>query len=542
MQRPKKKRVRPLSKKALTLFREAILIFERGNLEASLELAEKAAYVSQNHPETLAFLGGLYLEIGSVSRGLECLKEAHLKDIKNLALKKRLADAYCLSRDYKNAISLYQGLVSIETENSSLLINFGVALAGLGKTDEASEILRRFMSGPQQPLENILNLALLAKQLGENEKFIFFLREAILIDPNQGEVFYNLAISKKFSKTDGDLVVIEKAKERSVPDSESHMFFSFALSKVYEDCGFVDAAMVNLNQANLQWRKKIKYNAEIDTKISVKIAEVFSSDFLAIDRPQGPRDTSVTPIFIVGMPRSGTTLVEQIISSHSKVFGCGELSLLQTLAADLKIDQFFLKKQGLKLTFPDSILKLTSIQLQELGQNYLSQLPEGSSNYVYITDKMPSNFRLLGFIRLILPNAIIIHCRRSPLDTCFSCYSTYFPYGQEFSYDFQELGRHYKNYINLMSHWRRNFGKSILDLDYEKLIENTKEETERLLSFCGLPWENQCLDFYKSKRHVETASSLQVRQPIYKTSVSRWLKFKPYLGPLIDELGPLAGS
>lgn len=236
------------------------------------------------------------------------------------------------------------------------------------------------------------------------------------------------------------------------------------------------------------------------------------------------------------MPRSGTTLVEHILASHSRVYGGGELSDLRRLAGGLN------KLSPTGHDFPDGVADLGPKDLHRLGRTYWEAVRRRAPDAPHVTDKAPGNFRYLGLIHLMLPRARIIHCVRNPVDTCLSCYKLLFVSGQNFSYDLVELGRYHRLYTRLMDHWRAVMPGRILDVRYEDLVAAQERETRRLLEFCGLPWEDACLSFHTTRRLVKTASATQVRQPIYKSAVGSWKRYARHLGPLLESLGPLAGD
>jgi len=234
---------------------------------------------------------------------------------------------------------------------------------------------------------------------------------------------------------------------------------------------------------------------------------------------------------IVGMPRSGTSLVEQIIASHSQVHGAGELLDLTRITDDW-VEQV---RAG---SFPKRASELAAEDLSQRGSRYVAALRRHSSTATYVTDKEPFNYRLLGFLRLILPNAKIIHCMRDPVDTCMSSYKRLFGAGMFFSYDLQDLGNYYNSYRKLMDHWRAVLPRqSMFEVQYEDLVADQEGKTRELLSFCGLPWEEQCMNFHENERAVRTPSFAQVRQPIYKTAVASSRKYYPYIQPLLETLG-----
>jgi hypothetical protein len=255
----------------------------------------------------------------------------------------------------------------------------------------------------------------------------------------------------------------------------------------------------------------------------VSMAEIFSPTLLNAKANMGAR--SNLPVFVVGMPRSGTTLVEQILASHPMVYGSGELKRLHTLVEGIE-------------GFPNAARDLPATQLRALGEAYLAFVKPMASGRRHVVDKMPSNFLLAGMIRLILPDAHIIHCRRNPVDTCLSCYTKLFAGEQAFAYDHAELGRFHRAYQALMAHWRSILPPShFLEVDYEAVVDDVEREAQRLLNYLGLPWDKAVLSFHETDRPVRTASVNQVREPIYRTSAGRWRQHAAHLQPLLTALG-----
>jgi hypothetical protein len=259
-----------------------------------------------------------------------------------------------------------------------------------------------------------------------------------------------------------------------------------------------------------------------------RIRAIFSADLMA--RRSGIGCASSVPVFVIGMPRSGTTLVEQILASHSKVFGAGELPDLSNAVARLRVQDGH--------AFPEIVPLLSDRQLRQIGENYAASISSLAPAAERITDKMPLNFFFAGLISLALPNARIIHVRRDPVDTCFSCFSTLFTGEHRVAYELSELGRYYRAYENLMEHWRRVLpAGAMIEVQYEKVVADLEGEARRLIAHCGLEWEDACLAFDRTERAVRTASVAQVRRPIYRSSVGRWQRYQLHLRPLLDALG-----
>jgi hypothetical protein len=305
--------------------------------------------------------------------------------------------------------------------------------------------------------------------------------------------------------------------------SESRMHLDFALGKAYDDLGRYESAMTHLLRGNALKRADTPYDEAKVLGVFDAMEKTVTPAFLA--EHSGNGNASALPIFIVGMPRSGTTLVEQILSSIPGVTGMGELMAFQSS----------LTNAG---AFPAA--GSTKTWFDGLGNAYLKSLGKLSPQSMRIIDKMPSNFIYAGLIHLALPNAKIIHLKRDPIDTCLSCFSRLFSGDQPFSYDLAELGRYYRRYIQLTDHWRQVLPTTAwLDVSYEALVADLETEAKKLVQFLGLEWTDQCLAFHQTKRTVKTASAVQVRQPLYSSSVGRNHHYTPYLGPLLGALNGL---
>ena len=303
----------------------------------------------------------------------------------------------------------------------------------------------------------------------------------------------------------------------------------FALGKAYADLDQRERSFHHLLEGNALKRREFVYDEAETLGFLDRIRTVFTAELMHSKRGLG--DASMVPIFIVGMPRSGTTLVEQILASHPKVFGAGELKEFSKAATSLGMSNG-------ALSFPEVVPALSAEQLRQLGTSYLDGVAAAAPKAERITDKMPANFSFVGLIHLALPNARIIHMRRDPIDTCLSCFSQLFAGDVPYCYNLGELGRYYRAYQTLMEHWRRVLPAGLmLEVEYEKVVADIEGQARQTVAYCGLEWDDACLDFYKTQRPIRTASATQVRQPIYRTSVGRWKPYQHLLQPLIKELG-----
>jgi hypothetical protein len=323
------------------------------------------------------------------------------------------------------------------------------------------------------------------------------------------------------------------AKDAASLDEDDRINLHFALGKAHADLEEHERSFAHLLQANALQRKKLKYDEAFTLGEIEHIGSVFDDELMRAKKRWG--NPSYTPVFIIGMPRSGTSLIEQILASHPKVFGAGEVDAFGDAVAEL------CRTDGGQL-FPALVRSLDRDRLRRLGANYLAAVrdivPAGLAP-ARVTDKMPGNFAFAGLIHLALPNARIIHARRDPIDTCLSCFSIGFTGGSiHYSYDLGELGRYYRAYAALMAHWRKILPAGVmLDVQYEDVVDDLEGQARRIVAHCGLPWDERCLAFHATDRAVRTASAAQVRRPIYRSSVGRWRPRPELLQPLLDGLG-----
>jgi len=316
------------------------------------------------------------------------------------------------------------------------------------------------------------------------------------------------------------------------PDDELHL--SFALGKALEDRGDYDEAFRHYANGNAARRRSVHWDADAYYADIETLVKFFDRTFFETRSLAG--SASTTPIFIVGLPRAGSTLLEQILASHSQVEGTMELPDIMAM-----VGRFAGRgSQESALQYPNVLAGLSHAELEALGSEYLERTAVHRAGAAHFVDKMPNNFAHIGFIHLILPQAKIIDARRHPIACGFSVFKQLFAHGQNFSYSLQDIGRYYRDYARLMSHWDAVLPGRVCRVHYEAVVENTEQEVRRLLAYCGLEFEPACLEFHRTRRQVRTASSEQVRQPIYKDAVEQWRNFEKHLAPLAEALGPLA--
>jgi hypothetical protein len=313
-------------------------------------------------------------------------------------------------------------------------------------------------------------------------------------------------------------------------DLENQIAAHFAMGKALGDLGQYHDAFRHLLRANALKRQTMDYDEPQRLAMFENIRATFSPDFMKAR--SGGGDGSWSPIFIVGMPRSGTTLLEQVLASHSKVFGAGELETFKEAIAEC------VRSRGVTDAYPLLAEALTQDHIRQLGEKYTTRVRARAPEVERIVDKMPLNFAFVGLIHLALPNARVINVRRDPLDTCVSCFSLLFSGSQPFAYDLGELGRYFRGYERVMEHWHEVLPPGVMiDVRYEDLVDDLEGTAKRALRHCGLDWEDACRDFHDTKRPVRTASQMQVREPVYRRSIGNWRRYGEYLEPLARALG-----
>jgi tetratricopeptide (TPR) repeat protein len=379
------------------------------------------------------------------------------------------------------------------------------------------------------------NMGNALKELGRLDEANSAYVEAIRLEPGLTGAHLNLADSKTFTRNDSQLAALETlAAKTDCLSAADRIHLGFALAKAYADLKDHPRAFKHLREANAAKRATIAYDEAATFAFFDRIERTFTA--AAIRTRSGGGDPSAMPIFVIGMPRSGTTLVEQILASHPMVFGAGELRALYDIVATVH------DVAGNTLDYPEFMSVADGTALRQIGLRYIAELrkraPTSERVPGRITDKMPSNYYYVGLIHLALPNAKIVHCVRDPIDTCISCFTKLFTAEQSHTYDLAELGRYYRRYQRLMAHWRRVLPAGrMLDIRYEDVVADLEGQARRLLDYCGLPWDDGCLAFHRTVRPVRTASATQVRQPIYKSAVGRWKAYEKELGPLLAALG-----
>lgn len=370
------------------------------------------------------------------------------------------------------------------------------------------------------------------KSQGRQAEALREYRAAIAQQPDFGEVYWSMANLKVFRFEPAEVAAMEEQVKRADLSESADVHFRFALGKACEDAGNYDRAWEFYHTGNQRQRQQVSYDpAGFDARHQ-QMAEVFTREFL--DQHAGHGFESDAPIFIVGLPRSGSTLIEQILASHSQVEGTLEPPTLGEIAVSTA------RYRRDRLEYPESVRDLRGRDFRAYGKEYIEQTKTfRSTSRPRFTDKLPNNFSHVGFVHLILPNATIINARRHPLDSILGSYKQLFGQGQNFTYDMGELVLYYRRYHELMKHWHRVLPGKVLDVHYEETVGDFAAQVRRILAHCGLPFEEACMRFHETHRAVRTASSEQVRQPLYTRALGTWRRYEKHLRPWQEDLADI---
>jgi tetratricopeptide (TPR) repeat protein len=429
---------------------------------------------------------------------------------------------------HQEAIGQYQQALTLDGNSAEVRNNLATALQGLGQFEAAIAGYQAALAVKPDQAEAHNNIGVVFQALGRLEEASQAYERATRLAPRNTEFQLNFASSRRFTRADPRLVALQALEnDLSSLRTEQQIPLCFALGKAYADLGEHPRSFDYLVKGNALKRAEVRYDEAATLKRFERIRAAFTSALLR--EKSGAGDPSTAPVFVLGMPRSGTTLVEQILASHSKVFGAGELDAFGRIVATV------VSAHG--VAFPELASTISAEALRSLGARYVERLSRAPTAAERIVDKMPSNFAFVGLIHLALPHARIIHTRRDPLDTCLSCFSILFASEHAHAYDLGELGRFYRGYASLMAHWRHVLPPGVmLEVQYEDVIDDLEGQARSIIAHCGLDWEDSCLAFHETQRPVETASARQVRQPIYRSSVGRWRPYAGLLRPLRQAL------
>jgi len=429
----------------------------------------------------------------------------------------------------EEAIPCYRRVVELEPEHVGGWSGLGAAYARIGDVEKGAEAYAQSIKLQPNLPGTHMSYAHELKTLGRQAEALREYRAAIALKPDFGEAYWSMANLKVFRFEAAEVEAMEGQLKRDDLSENANVHFRFALGKAYEDAGDYDRAWEYYDTGNQRQRPLVSYDPVGFESRHEEIAEVFSREFL--EQHTGEGFESDAPIFIVGLPRSGSTLIEQILSSHSQVEGTLELPTLGKIA----VSTGFFRRENRE--YPGAVRDLHGRDFRSFGQQYIEETQVyRTTGKPRFTDKLPNNFSHVGFAHLILPNAKFINARRHPLDSLLGSYKQLFGKGQNFTYDVNELGLYYRQYYEMMKHWHRVLPGKVLDVHYEDTVGDLETQVRRILAHCGLPFEEGCLRFYENERAVKTASSEQVRQPLYTRALGTWRRYARHLGYWQEEL------
>jgi tetratricopeptide (TPR) repeat protein len=508
--------------------REAEALQEAGDIKKAEDIYRRILKKDPDHVEAARLLAGI------ASRHKR-FREAEVFLLRATALAPGYARAWVdlveaqrEQEKYDEAIAGAERLIAIEPEKAeSHMVHAGV-LGVAGRHEEAIAAYRRALELAPQKAAAMCGMAHHLKTIGEQEEAVRQYRACIAARPDHAEAYWSLANLKTFRFDAGEVAAMERlVQDGQLPD-ESLCMLHNALGLEYEARGDFDRAFANFQRCNSLRRKQESYDP-VDTEATHdRVIRFFDERRL---REGSSDDVHPVPIFIVGLPRSGSTLIEQILASHSQVEGTHELSDLSKLVRSYRGRRNEL--------FPETLGHLRAQGWARLGREYVERTAKHRRGAPFFIDKNPNNFVFAGVVKLAMPNAKIINARRHPVDSCLGSYKQLFASGQPFTYDLTELGEYYLQYQRLMDHWHRVLPGFVLDVHYEHVVADFENEVRRMLDFCGLPFEEGCLNFHETRRPVKTASSEQVRRPLYSSSVNLWRNYERHLGELMQILKPV---
>ena len=511
----------------------AVNLFREGKIAQSESLCRKFLFDNPANVTAIRLLADIGIKVGAwddaenlLARCLELAPDFRLA---------RLNYAQVLSQREKlvQALAQVELLLASEPDRPTYLVLKGATLVKKGDFDQALACYEYLLSRhPPRPMGTLVYGHAL-KTVGRQQEAIAAYRRSIALRPSFGDAYWSMANLKTFRFEDSDIEAMRQQIQAPDGSLEDHFHLCFALGKALEDRGEYEESFRHYHRGNTIKEKLEKYDADRTTDDLRRMTAICTAELFSERAGQGC--SASDPIFIVGLPRSGSTLLEQILASHSRVDGTKELidipAMVRRLGGKRKAKQVS--------RYPEILRDLDSDQLRALGEEYLERTRIQRGSAPFFIDKMPNNFSHIGLIHLILPNARIIDARRHPMAACFSAYTQLFAKGQSFTYGLSNIGRYYRDYVEMMDHWDRVLPGKVLLVHYEDVVAGTESQIRRILDHCGLPFEEACLKFHRTERAVRTASSEQVRQPIYSGALDHWRHYEPWLDELKQSLGPV---
>jgi tetratricopeptide (TPR) repeat protein len=503
--------------------------------EGKLVKAETACrhFLQKNphHVEAMRLLADIGSRLGILEDADFLLESALEFEPDNIQVRIDYIQTLRKRQKFAEALKQSELLYRRDVENPIFQSIYAIESMQTGDYERALQLFEKVLQRlPEDPV-TLTSQGHALKTFGRHEEAVLSYQKAIASDPGHGDAYYGLANLKTYRFSDDELRLMQSQEQANRLSYQNRIHICFALGKAYEDRKDYDTSFGHYERGNELKRVQSRYDAdqmtaELNSQITVCTPDLFA-------KQSGKGCDAPDPIFILGLPRAGSTLLEQILASHSQIDGTLELPNILSLAHRLRRQ----KQARNDSLYPDVLHDLDADQLRTMGQEFIDSTRIHRQGAPYFIDKMPNNFRHIGLIKLILPNAKIIDARREPMACCFSGFKQLFAEGQEFTYGLQEIGQYYRDYVRLMEHWDTMMPGAVLRVQHEDVLDDLDGQVRRMLDYLGLPFEQSCIDFHQTERAVRTASSEQVRQPITKASVDLWRHYQSHLQPLKEALG-----
>lgn len=506
-----------------------------GNLQGAEEVIRPFLKAHGEHIEGLRLLANIAAQ-NEYSNDAELLLEAVLRIAPDYhAARYDYALALIDLHKHSRAREEVEKLIAADPTNPANRITLASILLALGELDESVARYRKLIEELPGDAELVQSLGHALKTLGNQDEAVAAYRRAAQVRPGFGEAYWSLANLKTYRFTDEELAQMRGYEAQPTVQPVDHYHLCFALGKGLEDRGEYAESFAYYSRGNALKKAEVGYRAGPHERSARRQRELCNAEFFTARQGWGCQ--SPAPIFVLGLPRAGSTLLEQILASHSQVEGTMELADIPRLVGALSG-----RERPGEQPYPDLLAELTAEQCLQFGENYVRDTMVYRSGKPFFIDKMPNNFRNIAIIQMILPNAKIIDARRDPMDCCFSNFKQLYAKGHHFAYSLEDIGRYYSMYIEMMEHWDRALPGRVLRVQHEDVLADLEGSVRRILDYCGLPFEPACVEFHKTERRVHTASAAQVRRPINRDGVDQWLPYSQWLDPLRAALGPLARS
>ncbi len=503
----------------------------QGRLLKGEDLCREFLKKVPHHVEGMRLLADIGMRLGVLDDAEFLLERAVRLEPDNVKARIDYIQVLRKRQKFERALEEAKRLLASDSDNPQFLSLYAIESMQTGDYATALDVFDRVLEQLPDDPGTLTSKGHALKTRGDYEAAVESYRAALARAPGHGEAYYSLANLKVYSFDDDEVEAMQAQENNSDLPFMDRVYLNFALGKAFEDAARYETSFGYYERGNRLKKSQSRYDAVQMSDDLAAQREICTAEFFA--SRQGFGHEAPDPIFIVGLPRAGSTLLEQILSSHSQVDGTLELPNILSLSQRLRRAG---RHDG-SLPYPENLAELSLEQCREYGEEFIRDTGIHRQGAPFFIDKMPNNFRHLGLIRLILPNAKVIDARRNPMACCFSGFKQLFAEGQEFTYDLEDIGRYYRDYVELMDHWDAVLPDFVLRVTHEDVVDDLESQVRRILEFCGLQFEASCLEFHRTERNIRTPSSEQVRQPINRGGLDYWRHYEPWLGPLKEALG-----